>query len=490
MISFWPYCVLLFLLFTVYALRKVKQRKYHEALSYCENNHSQNTAHDSDNTKSTLGTYHIHFSNITHNTPSNKQSEKNKNTDFSNHYKQKTNELSNFIIERAVYRNIDRILKNGIEKIETLLEELAQNQSPKVVVSKINVITGAIKRESILLINTLYQQDIKIQDFINSIYELRDTIQNNNIKMSVSCELTENVSTAQAFVMYKFLSFIAEKSIDFHCTQLLIRIYSDEETVNFSIVTNEDIKNLSATNWLEDIMMEVPLPAYSYLHKHWEENALHTLSFKKVPKNYRLSNKELETQYEPNNGNINPTLNVHLARKEQEFLRIKNHVHDIMGQRLTTLQHLLQSQEFPNTKQLLPLLLNIVEQIKNQDQDNPQVFYSELYKHFENIGLVIELDGELPKEKDIAFLLLYILRETCTNAVRHGRASLILARISSTDLLYMCTITNNGSPPSQPLREGDGLHGIRERIKSMGANLRIEYEPDFAIIISIVRNKK
>lgn len=47
------------------------------------------------------------------------------------------------------------------------------------------------------------------------------------------------------------------------------------------------------------------------------------------------------------------------------------------------------------------------------------------------------------------------------------------------------TVTDNGIPPSGPIREGGGLGGIRRRIGMLGGTMELYTAPRFRIEISV-----
>ncbi len=176
-------------------------------------------------------------------------------------------------------------------------------------------------------------------------------------------------------------------------------------------------------------------------------------------------------------------------RYEQEYSRIRSQVHDVMGQRLTAMQRILQSHDESDYKKMVPLLSNIIKQIKEKDTEDIKDSFAKLCDYFNQIGVSIELDGELPKEEHVAQLFLAVLREASTNAARHADATKIHSKIELDDTHYHIEITNNGTPPKTGIVEGTGLMGIRTRTENAGGTLKVELIPEFAIIITIGRRE-
>ncbi len=171
------------------------------------------------------------------------------------------------------------------------------------------------------------------------------------------------------------------------------------------------------------------------------------------------------------------TQNMEALRQEQEFSRIRSQVHDVMSQRLTAMQRLLQSHDAADYDALLPLLRDMVEQIKAKEGGSVEKTYNELCVYFKRVGLSIEITGELPEDEPTAFMFLSVLREACTNALRHAGATKIQAHIKRTDSHYNIEITNNGRSPKKGIVAGGGISGMRNRVENIGGQFRVELIP-------------
>ena len=64
------------------------------------------------------------------------------------------------------------------------------------------------------------------------------------------------------------------------------------------------------------------------------------------------------------------------------------------------------------------------------------------------------------------------LRETITNVVRHARASVCRVALVLERGEVVLTIQDDGS--GGPLREGNGLAGMRERVTAAGGTLHVD----------------
>ncbi len=179
------------------------------------------------------------------------------------------------------------------------------------------------------------------------------------------------------------------------------------------------------------------------------------------------------------------TENMVQLRKEQEFSRLRNQIHDVMGQRLTAIQRMLQSQQPEDYKEIIPLLQNIVENIREEKSKDMSVMLLDLQLYFKKIGIHIFVEGILPEDESIAYLFITTLREATTNAVRHAKATEILAQIFEDKNRYTFSVSNNGKHPKIQGTEGGGLTGIRNRVETSGGNFVVEWLPKFKLSIEI-----
>lgn len=96
----------------------------------------------------------------------------------------------------------------------------------------------------------------------------------------------------------------------------------------------------------------------------------------------------------------------------------------------------------------------------------------------------VEIQGGLPEDKAVADSFADIAVECVTNAVRHGYATRIQFHFFQNNCWRM-TVTDNGIPPSKPIREGGGIGGMRRRIAELGGYVELYTIPRFRIELSV-----
>lgn len=95
-----------------------------------------------------------------------------------------------------------------------------------------------------------------------------------------------------------------------------------------------------------------------------------------------------------------------------------------------------------------------------------------------NFLLAVDDSHRAPSNQTLAQPIYRIAHEATTNALRHGKASLIDIKLKMKDGDFALTIINNGQPLISPLIEGNGLHMIHQRAKAIHATAHYHTLPD------------
>lgn len=184
--------------------------------------------------------------------------------------------------------------------------------------------------------------------------------------------------------------------------------------------------------------------------------------------------------------------NIDQLEREREVLRMKTRIHDILGQRLSILSRLLESDMDSNNmiRSIKPLLTDLTKGLTSNIDKDPQELLSALTQSFALIGTVIHFKGCLPTNQQLAHVFTELIRECSTNAVRHGNASNVYAELQEDDKQYMFLVSNDGIPPTYPIIIGGGIEGMRRQVNEMAGELTIESEPEFHIRVTIPKNRE
>ena len=109
---------------------------------------------------------------------------------------------------------------------------------------------------------------------------------------------------------------------------------------------------------------------------------------------------------------------------------------------------------------------------------------------FKAINVDIKFEGVIPIDKKTANLLIDLIRESTTNAVRHGFASEIEVNLDTKDKYYKLSISNNGYSPKDKITYGSGIKEMKRKVVEMGGNFDIVQKPIFKLIAIIPGGEK
>jgi signal transduction histidine kinase len=174
--------------------------------------------------------------------------------------------------------------------------------------------------------------------------------------------------------------------------------------------------------------------------------------------------------------------------RDAERLRLSRELHDVAGHGLTALRlnllalqrdlpapippALTQSVEL--TEGLLADLRGVVRQLRQHDGLDLVAALEALARAVpdQRVRVTVAEDARVA-DTEVAEALLRITQEALTNSLRHGRASHVDVRLMRHDGDLQLSVSDDGRVV-WPLREGHGLTGMRERLRELGGQLRLQ----------------
>ena len=167
--------------------------------------------------------------------------------------------------------------------------------------------------------------------------------------------------------------------------------------------------------------------------------------------------------------------------QEQVATKIRFFIHDLLGQRLALVQHLIDTDADGAAARVAPLLDEVIREMKMSRASKPETVLSNILSTYRKIGITVHCHGRLPEDARTAEAFVDIIREGLTNAVRHGHCDKVVIRLAGTRGRYTLDLFDNGGGTAAPPRFGTGLTGMRERMESLGGVLRVGHRPLFRI---------
>ena len=177
--------------------------------------------------------------------------------------------------------------------------------------------------------------------------------------------------------------------------------------------------------------------------------------------------------------------NVAAVTREEEILSMKMRVHDDIGRSVIATRRLLQ-QGRPTEELDLCTWKNAIHLLKrSSERPKDKDALTQLVEAAAGIGIAIRLDGILPQNAAAAYLLITAMRECASNAVRHAGATELYVRVTQIQGIARARITNNGTPPEEPVSEGGGLSALRARVEKAGGDMVVCFAPNFELTVSV-----
>lgn len=178
--------------------------------------------------------------------------------------------------------------------------------------------------------------------------------------------------------------------------------------------------------------------------------------------------------------------NLEAIKRQEAFSKTYNYIHDVLGQKISMLQQIFHRELVPDRDMLLPLIESLSGEIAAEREENPAEMYQKIVSSFAPLGVNLNKTGNLPENEAIARVMVNIIREGVTNAVRHGQAQNIDIVIKAGEG-YTLSIVNDGRLSAENIIQGGGLREINRKITELGGLLQIKTRPEFQLIVEIPR---
>lgn len=211
----------------------------------------------------------------------------------------------------------------------------------------------------------------------------------------------------------------------------------------------------------------------------WQITALDVTNLDRVNRELDQKNRLLEQRNEKMKYLLNHLVDMQTQRTTEE-MRYK--IHDLMGQRITILQQLLNNKKTTDYAVILPLVENVLADMRRETVDNPAERLNVLVRTYGSLGIEVTVTGSLPTDQEMAAGLVGIIREALTNAILHGKASHVSIELPLMGKQIL-TIRDNGIGCHGAIRPGNGLQGIERRVRKMGATLHLTGNPHFVLSV-------
>lgn len=169
---------------------------------------------------------------------------------------------------------------------------------------------------------------------------------------------------------------------------------------------------------------------------------------------------------------------------ERELLALKGYIHDELAQQLSVLHtFLLQDDSIDLTG--IKKMLDLPESTQwawNKARD-PE----ETKELLAMLGVELCITGTLPVEADARAYALKFIKETATNALRHGKAKRINVRFEQDGNDYVLSATDDGES-AETFSYGNGLTSLAFGAEKAGGTMRVDLSPGFTVVARLPRS--
>lgn len=169
---------------------------------------------------------------------------------------------------------------------------------------------------------------------------------------------------------------------------------------------------------------------------------------------------------------------------EKEILTAKINIHDELGHAILAAHRYLVAGG--DRQELLTLWKSTVLSLSAAAQQLEEVDeYEQMNAAAEDVGITLEIHGDLPTSPAAKKLTATAIHECMTNTIIHAGGDTVFIDVDEDDLEYVIRFTNNGLPPEGTVQEGGGLTSLRHLAEEIGAEMTLEFDPLFALVLSI-----
>ncbi len=194
--------------------------------------------------------------------------------------------------------------------------------------------------------------------------------------------------------------------------------------------------------------------------------------------------------------------NLEESAQQEAAFQMHKRVHDEIGQRLSILHQWLEGTNVEDVTQaqIVELTHDITSSLRTKHVE-PEDELASLIDAFSQAGVTITINGDesfklgaplKPKTYNLKpttttynlkpNLLLEIVREASTNALKHGAAKNVWVNIEEEKNVQTITISNDGNGAKTMPELGSGLRAMKKRIESEGGRFKISATEPFTIV--------
>lgn len=186
----------------------------------------------------------------------------------------------------------------------------------------------------------------------------------------------------------------------------------------------------------------------------------------------------------------------------KERNRIAREIHDNVGHMLTrsilqvgAIKTINSDENLNDSLGILHETLNTaMTNIRNSVHDlhdesiDLKMAVNEIIDSVDSISISFDYDMSINIPKNIKYCFITITKEAINNTIKHSNATHMDIMLQEHPAFYQLMIQDNGTDIKSNISDGIGLTNMRDRVKSLGGNIKISTEQGFKILVSIIKN--
>ncbi|MBE5970963.1 MAG: hypothetical protein E7246_00380 [Lachnoclostridium sp.] len=177
--------------------------------------------------------------------------------------------------------------------------------------------------------------------------------------------------------------------------------------------------------------------------------------------------------------------NVEELTRDKERLETKIGIHSELGQTLWAARSYLRDSKEETAIPIDAWKRSIALLRQNTVEKNDPFTLQILIQTANAFGITVDVDGQMPEQKEAEKLFLEAATEALTNAVRHADARTLYIRFFETNTDYLVCFQNDGKLPENKITEGGGLSSLRRKIETAGGSMQISCHPEYIVTVAI-----
>lgn len=322
-----------------------------------------------------------------------------------------------------------------------------------------------------IVISVVYLFAKSLTVFLNSLTKLKNNINYYSLKEALDGLKTAVMFESRFNVVYENLAM----------KNLLEKLKIKTNQSSLEIWQNLNLRENSKVIDNQNILVFLDKKVYSFSITKQSKIQIYAFDItKEYLTTLEIQNKQTELKTKQSQI-LQMIDNLDEIERQKQVLFLKSKLHDIIGQRLFILHHILdaideQTFDLNNVKNMLKTMLT---EIDSEETTKTQNLQNSIITAFKMIGFNIEITGDMPNETQKAKALVKIIRECATNAIRHANATKLFVNILDNKI----EIFDNGKFVNQSFIEGTGIKGMRLNAKTLDGELLISTLNNFKVTI-------